>query len=138
MTAVFLDANVFLYATGAEHPLREPAQQIVWRVAAGDLVATTSTEVVQEVLHIFQRRGRGEEGIQLGRRAARMFPDMLSVTRADILRACDLLEQYPQIRVRDAIHAATLLNNGLGTILSADAHFDDIAGVHRLPLGSSV
>ncbi len=45
MTA-FLDTNVFLYAAGADHPLRDPCQRILHRVAAGELAATTSSKVV--------------------------------------------------------------------------------------------
>jgi hypothetical protein len=134
MTSVFLDANIFLYATGADHPLREPARQIIRRVSEGELDAITSTEVVQEILFVLARRGRSSDGIQLARSTARMFPDLLSVTRADIVIACDLFEQYPEIRPRDAVHAATMLNNGLELIVSADGHFDQIQGIRRLPL----
>lgn len=137
MTAVFLDANVFFYAAGAEHPLRTPAQEVIQKVAAGELAATTSAEVLQEILFVMQRRGQAELGFQLTRNTVLLFPDLLSVTRNDMLIACDLLERYPQIRTRDAVHAATMLNNGLDSIVSADGHFDDIEGIRRIPLGSS-
>jgi len=63
-----------------------------------------------------------------------LFPDLLPVTRSDMLTACELMERYPTLPPRDAIHAATMINNGIGSILSADAHFDDVAEVKRLPL----
>ncbi|HKH46717.1 MAG TPA: type II toxin-antitoxin system VapC family toxin [Thermoanaerobaculia bacterium] len=136
MTAVFLDANVFFYAAGAEHPLREPAQQVIQKVAAGELVATTSTEILQEILFVMQRRGQADLGLQLVRNTVSLFPDLLSVTRNDMLIACDLLERYPRIRTRDAVHAATMLNNGLDSIVSADGHFDEIEGIRRIPMAS--
>ena len=40
MAAIFLDTNIFLYAAGADHPLREASQQFLQRVAEGDLQAT--------------------------------------------------------------------------------------------------
>lgn len=138
MTAAFLDTNVFLYATGAEHPLRESARQIIQRVSRGELTATTNAEVIQEILFVLHRRGKTEWAAQLVQSTALMFPDLLPVTRNDMLIACDLLERHPQIRARDAVHAATMLNNGLDVIISADQHFDEIQGIQRLPLGSSL
>ena len=44
---VFLDTNVFLYAAGGEHVLREPCRRILRNVV--DIDAITSSEVVQEI-----------------------------------------------------------------------------------------
>jgi predicted nucleic acid-binding protein len=55
------------------------------------------------------------------------------VTLADMHRPFDLLERYgTEITGRDAVHAATMLNNGLTHIISADGHFDIIEGITRL------
>ena len=70
----FLDTNVFLYAAGSSHRLREPCQEILRRVADGNLFAITSTEVVQELLYVLDRRGRGADGIRLSRRVLLLFP----------------------------------------------------------------
>jgi predicted nucleic acid-binding protein len=137
MTAVFLDANVFFYAAGAEHPLRGPAQQVIQKVSQGELSATTNTEILQEILYVMQRRRQATLGFELVRNTFLLFPDLLAVTRNDMLIACDLLERYPQIRTRDAVHAATMLNNGLDSIVSADHHFDDIKEIRRIPLDPS-
>ncbi len=50
MTA-FLDTAVFMYAGGADHPFRTSCRTILRRAAMGEFAATTSTEVVQEILH---------------------------------------------------------------------------------------
>jgi predicted nucleic acid-binding protein len=99
-------------------------------------MATTSSEVLQEILFVLQRRNQTETALQLVRSTVLLFPDLLPVTRNDMLVACDLLERYPQIRPRDAVHAATMLNNGLSSIVSADRHFDEIEELERLPLES--
>ena len=132
--AVFLDTNVFLFAAGADHPLREAGQQVLRRVAQGDLAATTSTEVVQEILYVLYRRDLAAAGQKLARNALILFPDLLPITRADMLTACDLLERYPGIPTRDAVHAASVLNNGLSAIITADSHFKDLAEVRYVPL----
>src|SRR5262245_4874711 len=52
---VFVDTNVFMYAVGRPHPLREPAQSAL-REATGQLA--TSAAVLQELLHAYLPVGR--------------------------------------------------------------------------------
>lgn len=129
---VFLDTNVFLYAAGGPHPDREPCVGLLQRVGEGSLEATVNTEVVQELLFVLARRGRHQEGLRLARSVLSLFPGLLPVTREDMLAACDLLERHPRLPVRDAIHAATMLNNGLHTLVSVDSDFDQIAAIRRI------
>lgn len=59
---------------------------------------------------------------------------MLAVTRFDMEVACNLLESYPHLKTRDAIHAATMLNNGIHSIVTADSHFKDLQDLRWIPL----
>jgi predicted nucleic acid-binding protein len=131
---VFLDTNVFLYAAGAPHPQKDPCVRVLRDVAAGTLQGTTSTEVVQEILYVLDRRQRRQDGIVLARRVTALFPDLLPVRQVEMVRACDILGRRGALTVRDAIHVATMLNHGMTTILSADQHFDDLAeeGIQRV------
>lgn len=135
MTAIFLDANVFFYAVGADHPLRDASQQVLRRVTEGDLLATTNSEVLQEILFVLTRRGLKDRALDLARSTAILLPDILPVTRSDMLTACDLLERYPALRPRDAVHAATMLNNGIDSIMTADTHFDDLEEIKVFRIG---
>lgn len=134
---VFLDTNVFLYAAGGSHLEREACTRILQRVADGSLDATVNTEVVQEILFVLTRRGRRHEALALARDVTLLFPDLLPVTRDDILSACNLLQQYSRLSVRDAVHAATMLRNGLRTVISVDSHFDLIPEIQRVAPGSA-
>lgn len=129
---VFIDTNIFLHAAGAQHPLREPCLKVLRRIAAGSLEATTNSEVIQEVLFVIDRRGRRKDALQLARDVCGMFPNLLPVTRADLLMSCDLLQRYPHITIRDSIHAASMLNNQIKEIVSADPDFDHIPGLRRI------
>ena len=129
---VFLDSNVFIYAAGAESPLKAPCIDILRRVGAGDLDAITSVEGIQELHHVFRRRGRLADGVSLGRDVARLFPGLLSITRDDILRSGDILTARPQLSPRDALHAATALNNGIAVIVSVDTDLEHVDGLTRL------
>jgi predicted nucleic acid-binding protein len=133
----FLDTNVFLYAAGGDHPQREPCAGLLRKVAEGTLEATVNSEVVQEILYVLVRRGRRADGVALARHVADLFPDLLPVTRQDMIRACDLVRRYPKLPVRDAVHGATMLSNGLKRVISVDRDFDQIAGIDRVDPSSA-
>ena len=128
----FLDSNVFLYAAGSEHPLRAPCRRAIEEVAAGDLAAVTSSEVVQEILHVLSRRHLTREAVRLARSAAEVVAGVLPVRREEVALACELIERHSEISVRDAIHVATMQLNGISEIMTADRHFSAIEGVRRI------
>jgi hypothetical protein len=129
---VFLDTNIFLYAAGVSHPLREACANVLRRVADGGLDATINSEVVQEVLYVLTRRGRREDALKLAGHLTALFPDLLAVTRDDVVGACELLRQYPRLSVRDAVHVGTMLRNGIKTVVSVDSDFDQISEIRRV------
>jgi len=48
---IFVDTNVFMYAVGRAHPLREDAQRFFEDAARRGTRLATSSEVLQELLH---------------------------------------------------------------------------------------
>ena len=133
----FLDTNVFLNAVGRAHPEQEVCARILERVAAGSLEAVVNTETVQEILYVLTRRGRRKDGLELAWQIEVILPDMLPVTREDMSGALDLLERHPRLSVRDAVRAATILRNGLHTVVSVDPDFDQVPGIRRVAPGSA-
>ena len=61
-------------------------------------------------------------------------PSYLTDHRGDIRLAVALYEEHLKfgIKARDAIHAATLKNNGFVQIISADKHFDYFSFFQRI------
>jgi len=129
---IFLDANIFLYAAGAAHSYRAPCLAVLRSVAAKKITATTSVEVVQEVVYVLDRRGQRTKAVELGREILRLFPDVLPITGAEAALACEILERYPALSSRDSLHVATMLCNGLDEILSVDPDFDSVREVRRI------
>jgi uncharacterized protein len=128
----FLDANLIMYSLGGPHPLQVPSKGILEKIKNDSLRVVSNTEVLQEILYrYFSIRKQA-----LGELAYTAMIDLcqaiLPVTLQDTDRALGLLKKNPQITSRDAIHAATMLNNGIKEILSADPHFDLIAGIRRI------
>ena len=133
---VFLDTNIFLYAAGASRPLREACAKVLRRVADGSLDATINSEVIQEVLYVLIRRRRRDDALKLAGHLTSLFPDLLAVTRDDVVRACELLRQYPRLSVRDAVHVGTMLRSGLHIVVSVDSDFDQISEIRHVDPGA--
>ena len=131
---VFIDSNIPMYVAGRDHPLRAPAMRLLERVRAGELDACSSTEVLQEILY----RYAGLKRLDLARDVYNLFvalcPVILPVTLADTDRARDLMGTVTGVSVRDAIHAAVMLNNGVRQIATFDAGFDGVDDIERLPI----
>jgi predicted nucleic acid-binding protein len=129
---VFLDTNVFLYAIGAESPHREPCRDALLAAGDGHLDAVTSSEVLQEILHVRTRRVNLRDGIKAARSAAAMVAEVLPVTGDDVLAACKILERYTQISARDALHVAVMKASHIQTLISVDKDFDAIKDIRRV------
>lgn len=135
--AVFLDANIFLYAAGGDSPHRAPSIAVLRAVAEERLEGLTSTEVLQEILHVVTRRQGVVAACTAVQHVMGLVPLVLAVERADIIKASELLTLYPQVSVRDAVHAATAIRAGIYDVVSVDRHFDVIAGVRRIDPGDA-
>lgn len=81
MARVFLDANIFLYATGGEGAHREPCRAVLLAVADGALEGVTSTEVLQEILHVRSRRLGLKDAGAAARAAASLVAEVLPVAK---------------------------------------------------------
>lgn len=131
MTAL-LDAAIFMYAGGRDHPLQAPCRVILQRVADRQLDATTSVEVVQEILHRFVAVRRHGEGLRIAREALELFKPVLPLTDPVMRRVPDLIRQYPALSARDLVHVATCIEAGIDTIISPDRGFDLVHVIKRL------
>ncbi|MDE2822988.1 MAG: type II toxin-antitoxin system VapC family toxin [Chloroflexota bacterium] len=131
--AVFLDANVPIYAAGGDHPLKEPCAQILRTVAEDPRPFVTDSEVLQELLHRYLALSRWE----LGREVLRAFAEAMQgriepVHSEDILDASKLADRHPTVSARDLVHAAVMQRVGADRIISADTDFDQLEGIDRL------
>jgi predicted nucleic acid-binding protein len=130
-----VDANVPMYAAGAEHAYKAPAGRFLGRVANGDVEAVVGAEVLQEILHRYRALDRWPDGRRVFDLTRTIFPVVLPVTAEIVDRARSLLDQHPTLVARDALHASVVLVNGLDAICSFDRDFDAISGLRRLDPG---
>jgi uncharacterized protein len=132
VTRLFLDSNVFLYAVGADSPHRDACRSVLQGVGQGTLDGVTSSEVLQEILHVRSRRVGVADATSAVRAAASLVAEVLPVTSRDVLEACRLLESHSSLGARDALHAAVMKNSLVHVLVSVDRDFDRIADLKRI------
>jgi predicted nucleic acid-binding protein len=59
---ILIDANISMYAAGAEHSHKGPSVAVLRRVALGEIDAAVDAEVLQEILRRYRAIWRWEEG----------------------------------------------------------------------------
>jgi predicted nucleic acid-binding protein len=132
--SVFIDSNVPMYVAGRDHPNRDPARRFLQRVRDGEVEGCTSTEVLQEILYRYVGLRRPDLAREVYDLFVQICPVVHPVTLADTDRARDLACGRLGITVRDALHAAVMLGNGVHVVASFDGDFDRIPGIERMPL----
>jgi len=135
---IFLDANVFLYAIGADSPHRSPCRAVLEAVGQGKLDGITSSEVLQEILHVRSRRVNVKDATSAVRAAADLVADVLPVATEDVLEACRLLEIHSGLSARDALHAAVMMNSQVHVLVSVDRDFDVLPELKRMDPGRAL
>jgi predicted nucleic acid-binding protein len=131
--AVFVDANVPIYAAGKEHPNKEPCARILMMAAEDPLSFVTDAEVLQELLHRYLALRRWALGRDVVKAFAEVMYDRIEPVYADdIAEAARLADRYQSASARDLVHAAVMNRLGVGRIVSSDTDFDRLPGITRL------
>ena len=129
---ILVDANIFMYAAGADHPHKLPSAAFLSQVATGQVEAAIDSEVLQEILHCYRAIGRWSEGRHVYDSARLIVPVTLPITVEILDAARELLDDYEQLNARDALHAAVVFKNDIRSLCSYDRDFDQIAGLERI------
>lgn len=130
MTEYLVDTAVFAYALGGPHRQRSACRRVVERAVADELRLQASVEMVQELLHHRMRRTDRATAVQQARDAGELCT-VHAFGPAVLARALNLVVTT-QLRGRDAVHAATAIENGITAIVSPDTDFDGVAGLARI------
>lgn len=130
MSSLFVDSSVLLYAVGGTHRHQQSCRRILQAAEAKTVALHGSVECVQEAL--FHRLRMTDRASALA--DASDFRELLTLHDFDhavLTRMLDLVENT-QIRGRDAVHAATALEQGFHEIVTPDRDFDGIPGLTRI------
>jgi hypothetical protein len=129
---ILIDANIFMYAVGTEHPHKLPSSRFLEKVARDEIEAAVDAEVLQEILHRYRALQRWPEGGRAYDLARRVVPVVIPITTEILDRARALLDRYQGLSARDALHASVVQVHDLKAICSYDSDFDEIEGVERM------
>lgn len=94
----------------------------------------TSTEVLPEILDRCAALGRRDLAGSVYDLFVQLCPTVLPVTIADTDRAKTLVVGASGLSVRDAVHAAVMLNNDIREIATFAEGFDGVRGLSRMSL----
>jgi predicted nucleic acid-binding protein len=120
---LYLDANVFIFASLSTKEYGDKAEALLNRVQRGDEKAITSALTFDEVFWEV-KRNRGLEKALETAEAMLNFPN-LEIAAADketAMAAVTLIRKYG-LAPRDALHAATAIAEKVDCLVTSDAHF---------------
>ncbi|MSQ22644.1 MAG: PIN domain-containing protein [Dehalococcoidia bacterium] len=124
-----LDTNIFIYAQGQPHRFRDACQMLVASMEEDNSLYAIDTELLQEILHVYSARGERARALRTFDRLLLLFPNPAPVGKGEMVVARQLVEAYPTLLARDAIHAAVVQTNGLEGIVTTDRAFREIPGL---------
>ncbi|GBC73938.1 tRNA(fMet)-specific endonuclease VapC [archaeon HR04] len=132
---LYIDSNIFIYPVIYDEQLIQEskrAKELLYKIATGKVEAYTSIITWDEVVWVIRRVHGVERAIEQGRMLLR-FPNlkMLSINKATIIKAQELMERY-RLKPRDALHIAVALENRLNRIASYDKDLDGVDGIERI------
>jgi predicted nucleic acid-binding protein len=153
-SAVFIDANVFVYAFANDPQFEAACKQLLERIDKGELQGVTSSHIVTESAHRLMTEeavtltGRSLSGIvnwlkrhpaevqrlALYRQAidelTMIGVQILPVTGPVVSHAADVCRQFGLL-TNDAVTVVVMQDNGLTNLASNDADFDRVPGITR-------
>ena len=125
---IFVDTNLFMYAVGRPHPLRDPAQEFFVQANRNGTPLCTSAEVLQELVHAYLPVARIEtlDAAMALIRGSRM--EVWPLEEEDVTLARQLHEQFSGLSPRDLCHLASCRRRGVSQIKTFDHALRAVSG----------
>lgn len=117
---IFVDSNVFIYAVGRPHPLRDPARAFFIEALDSGTPLVSSAEVLQELLHVYLPSRRLDALDQALTLATSRLAEIWSVEPEDVKLARHYVGTHPELRARDLVHLACCRRRDVRSIHTYD------------------
>ena len=125
---IFVDANVFMYAVGRSHPLQSEARDFFAESAGNHLRLFTSSEVLQELFHVYEATGRMDTFAVAMELVHKSIAEVWPLEREDVELARQMCVQHPTLGARDLCHLASCRRRGIRLVKTFDRDFHSVVG----------
>ncbi|MGH9461286.1 MAG: type II toxin-antitoxin system VapC family toxin [Vicinamibacteria bacterium] len=116
----FVDTNVFMYAVGRKHPLRNESRAFFERSLEKNETLITSAEVLQELLHAYvpvRRIETLDAALALVESSVR---SVWPIEAEDVRFGRLLLKRHPELGARDLLHLACCKRRRVSAVKTFD------------------
>jgi predicted nucleic acid-binding protein len=128
----FIDSTTFISAVDKDAESHRHCRELLDMVAKRQLEAVTSLETLEETLFILSRLIPRVDALRVVRNLM-LLPGLsrYTIEYSTLMQAMEIMEIKP-LRPKDAINVATMLENGIGLIVSEDRDYDGTGLVQRV------
>lgn len=129
---IYLDTNIFVYATINNGSIGESCRNVLKRVGGKNIDACTSFLTWDEFVFVL-RKHRGKDIAVVEGEKFLHFPHLRFIKTDEVVtsQAQEIVKKYG-LKPRDAIHAASAISAGCKEIISDDSDFDTVKGLRRV------
>ena len=117
---IFVDSNVFIYAVGRPHPLREEAQRFFLKASEEGKRLVTSAEVLQELIHVYLPVGRMETLDAALELATEGVDRVIPIDSDTVMHCRNLISKNPSLTARDLLHLSVCQIHKVKELMSFD------------------
>jgi len=125
---IFVETDVFTYAVGRSHPLKEEARAVFLERRSPSEVLVTSAEVLQELLHAYLAVNRLTTLHAALTLARTQTGEVWSVEAEDVEMARLLRTTHSSLSDRDLLHLACCRRRGIDDVRTYDRGLASVFG----------
>ena len=105
-----------MYAVGRPHPLQDPSRRFFVESYKQHTQLGTSSEVLQELLHVLHPAGRLKHFDAVVDLIARFEITLWSLDADDVVLAREIANDFPELSARDLCHLANCRRRNVASI----------------------
>ena len=125
---IFVDTNVFMYAVGRPHPLRNPAREFFAECTRSRTPLCTSAEVLQELAHAYLPVARVQTLDAALALITKSRVEVWPLEQEDVTLARQLHAQHPTLGARGLCHLASCRRRDVSEIQTFDQALSAVVG----------
>ena len=124
---IFVDSNVLVYAVGRPHPLQDEARRFLAESLTARAPLVTSSEVLQELLHIYLPVRRMKTLDAAYHLIDTRLDEVWTLESQDVRLARLLADSHPELNARDLVHLAVCQRKGVRQLKTYDRALHAVA-----------